>query len=138
MSYRTFFYRSVAALILGVIMLFVPGITMNVLVQLIGAFILFTGLATLVVAYRQAHNLFLSFGGVAAIVCVVLGTILLCMPAVFANFVISLFGIILLAVGLLQVVNTANMRNEIASFRFYTYITARASCYINHLCSSHK
>ncbi len=119
MSYRTFFYRSIAALVLGVIMLIVPGISMNVLVQLIGAFILFTGLATLIVAYRQPHNLFLSFGGISAIVCIVFGTVLLCLPGKFAGVVIALFGILLLAVGLFQIVNTANMRNEIKSYRFY-------------------
>ena len=119
MSYRTFFYRSIAALVLGVFLILNPRVTMNMLVQLIGAFILFTGLATLIVAYRQPHNLFLSFGGISAIVCIVFGAILLCLPGKFANMIIVLFGLLLLVVGLFQIVNTANMRNEIKNFKFY-------------------
>lgn len=119
MSYRTFFYRSIAALVLGVFLIINPGVSMNMLVQLIGAFVLFTGLVTLIVAYRQPHNLLLSFGGISAIVCIVFGAVLLCFPGKFANMVIVLFGLLLLIVGIFQVVNTANMRNELKSFKFY-------------------
>ncbi len=118
-SYRTYFYRSIAALIVGVIMLFVPNDTLHTLVMLIGAFILLAGIGTAISAYRSNHNLFLSLGGVAALVSVVLGIVLISRPDVFVNMVVVLFGILLLFVGLLQIINVANMRRDINHPRFY-------------------
>jgi len=118
-SYRTFYYRSIAALIVGIVALFVPNDTLNVLVMLIGAFILLAGVGTAITAHRMKHNLLLSLAGVASIVTIVIGVALILRPDLFLKMVITVFAIILILVGLLQIVNVANMRSEIQSAKFY-------------------
>lgn len=118
-SYRTFFYRSIAALIVGIVALFVPQDTLNVLVMLIGGFILIAGIGTAISAQRLKHNFLLSLAGVASIVTIVIGIALIMRPDLFLKMVIVVFGIVLIVVGLLQISNVANMRSEIQNAKFY-------------------
>ena len=118
-SYRTFYYRSIAALIIGVVALFVPNDTLHTLVMLIGAFILISGIGTAYTAHKSGHNLLFSLGGTASVVSVGIGILLLVKPEFFVNIMVTLFGILLLVIVLLQIINVANLRNELKSSRFY-------------------
>ena len=118
-SYRTFYYRSIAALIVGIVALFVPKDTLNVLVMLIGGFILLAGVGTAISARRLKHNLLLSLAGVASIVTIIIGVALITRPDLFLKMVITVFGIVLMVVGLLQIINVANIRSEIGHVKFY-------------------
>jgi len=118
-SYRTYFYRSLAALVVGIIMLFVPNDTLNTLVRLIGLFVLLAGVGTAITAHYASHNLLSSMGGIASIVSIVIGILLISRPDFFVDMVITLLGVLLLIFGLIQIVNVANMRNEISHPRFF-------------------
>ena len=118
-SYRTFYFRSVAALLVGIVALFVPNDTFDALVQLIGAFILIAGLGTAYSAHKSGHNLLYSLVGTASIVSITIGILLLVRPGFFVNMVVTLFGVLLIVVGLLQVINVANLRSKIERPRFY-------------------
>lgn len=118
-SYRTYFYRSIAALIVGIVALFVPNDTLNTLVMLIGALIVLSGLGTAYTAHRSGHNLLYSLGGIASIVSIIIGILLVAKPDFFLSMVITLFGVLLILVGLLQIINVANLRNELSNTKFY-------------------
>lgn len=118
-SYRTFYYRSIAALIIGIVALFVPNDTLNTLVMLIGAFIVISGIGTAYTAHKSGHNLLFSLGGTASVVSIIIGILLIAKPDFFLNMIVTLFGVLLIIVGLLQIINVANLRNEITHTKFY-------------------
>ncbi len=118
-SYRTFYYRSILALVVGVIALFVPNDTLQFLVRLIGGFVLLAGVGTFVAVYRSDKNLLFSLGGTAAIVSMVIGVCLIARPDFFIKMIVSFLGIMMIIVGFLQIVNGVNMRGEIAHAKFY-------------------
>lgn len=118
-SNRTFYYRSLAALLAGIVALIVPNDAFDALVQLIGAFILLAGIGTAYSAHKSGHNLMYSLVGTASIVSISIGLLLIVKPGFFVNMVITLFGILLIVVGLLQIINVANLRSQIVRPRFY-------------------
>lgn len=118
-SHRTFYFRSIAALVLGIVALFVPNDTLHTLVQLIGALIVISGIGSAYTAHKSGHNLLFSLGGTASIVSICIGILLLVKPEFFVNMMVTLFGVLLILVGLLQIINVANLRGEINNSRFY-------------------
>lgn len=118
-SYRTFYYRSILALVVGIVALFVPNDTVQTLVQLIGGFIVLSGVGAAYAAHKSGHNLLFSLGGTSSIVSVLIGILLLARPDFFVNMMVTLFGILLIIVGVLQIINVANLRNELSRPRFY-------------------
>lgn len=119
LSYRTYIYRSIAALIFGIVALFVPNDTVNALVVLIGIFVLLAGLGTAYVSYKATHNLAYSFGGISSIVSILFGILLIVKPTIFVHFVMSLIGVILIFVGSLQIINVASVRSKLKQSKFY-------------------
>ena len=119
LSYRTFYFRSIAALIIGIVALFVPHDTLNTLVRLIGIFILLAGLATAYSAYKASHNILLSLSGIAAIVSIILGSTFITRPDIFIKIIVVLFGVLLVFVGLLQIVNVSTMKTNTKNRKFF-------------------
>ena len=118
-SYRTYLYRSIAALILGIVALFVPNDTIQTLVVIIGIFVLLAGLGTAYAAHKAEHNFLISLGGIASVVSIVLGIFLIVRPSFFVELVMTLFGVLLMFVGLLQIINVASVRTQLNQSRFY-------------------
>lgn len=120
LSHRTFFYRSIAALIIGLVAIFVPNNTLNFLVVLVGCFILLAGIGTAFTAYKAKHNILLSLGGVASIVSIIIGGILISKPDFFIKMIVAIFGIVLIIVGLMQIINVTTIRTQLKNPSFYT------------------
>lgn len=119
-SYHSNFYRSIAALIIGILVLFMkPDEVPSKLVILIGVFVLLSGIGTALAAYRSEHNLVKSMAGSTAIISLIFGVLLIVRPDWFVNFIISLFGIVLLLVGIMQLANVIGVKKNLQNLTFY-------------------
>ncbi|WP_236538874.1 HdeD family acid-resistance protein [Spiractinospora alimapuensis] len=109
-----FVVRGILAIIFGLLAVFWPGITLLVLVILLGAYLLVDGLFAIYHAFthRQEHRprWWLVFQGVLS---VVLGALLLIWPTSGVLALVIVFGIWALASGIAQAVAAVQLRKEI-------------------------
>ncbi|WP_241962916.1 HdeD family acid-resistance protein [Thalassorhabdomicrobium marinisediminis] len=106
--------RGLAAIAFGVAAFVWPGLTLSLLVMLFGAYILFDGIVGTVDAIRyrdQMDNwLFWLFEGVLGIV---VGLLMLFMPAVTAFFLVILIAVWSILGGVLRIVAAVQLRKKI-------------------------
>lgn len=109
-----FVVRGALAIIFGLIAVFWPGITLLVLVILIGAYLLVDGVFAVYHAFAHRHEhrprWWLVFQGVLS---VLLGALLLIWPTSGVLALVIVFGIWALASGIAQVVAAIQLRKEI-------------------------
>lgn len=96
-------FRAAAAIILGAVMVAMPDSSLEVLVQILAAMLIASGLVS--VAYGIANR---ASGGLGlmifnSVVDILLGILIFCFPAFVASFIIIVLGIALLALGLMQI-----------------------------------
>ncbi len=118
-SHRSFYYRSIAALIVGIVALFVPRDTLQTLVRLIGLFVLFAGVGTALAMRKEGHSLLHSFTGTAAFVSIFIGLFLVVRPGLFVKVIVTVLGVVLVFVGLMQLLNVVRIRKSIQNVTFY-------------------
>ncbi len=119
LSHRTYIYRSVVALLIGLAVLFIPNDALNTIVILMGVFILFAGLGTAIVAYRSSQNFFVGLGGTSSIVSIIVGMLFILNPSFFINMILVILGLILFILGVFQLTNVYQMRKELRNASFY-------------------
>lgn len=113
--------RAVAALGIGVIMVAVPDRAMSLVVQIIAAFFIASGIVSFF--YGLAHRKENALGILAfnAVVDVLIGVLLFCYPGIVATIIIYLIGIVLLVFGILQIVALVGA-SGILGFGFMAFI----------------
>lgn len=100
--------RGLLTLVLGCALLFWPGFTAGLIVKLIAAFLLATGLITLVFAFNAAsktHTTIPVMVGVNVAVYTIFGLLVFLFPNFFLSLIAFLFGAILLVAGVTQIIN---------------------------------
>lgn len=109
-DYKNSMYRSVLAIILGLVVMLWPGAAIKYIIMLIGIIFLVTGLISFIVSYqnkdKQSGGL-TSFSGIGSIV---LGVLLLCIPSSFATIFMFLLGFVLVIAAIGQFVTLAAAR----------------------------
>ncbi len=105
--------RGFIFLLLGVALLFWPASMLNLIVQLIAAFLIATGLITLLFTLKAKskeqesgqRSILSSFATVNVVVYICFGALIFIFPGFFVSILVFLFGVILLMLGMGQLAN---------------------------------
>ncbi len=102
--------RALVALAVGVMMVMNPNEALTTVVKIFAAFMLASGLVSLVVGLKDRKNGSLPLMSFNAIVDVLIGLVLFIMPGFVAKFIIYLIGFSLLAFGAVQLIALTSAR----------------------------
>jgi len=105
--------RALAALAVGVMMVVSPGNAFASVVKIIAAFLLATGLVSLISGLRDKVNNTLPIMAVNAAVNISIGIVLFIFPGFVAGFIIYLIGFALLVFGIMQLVTLFSARGVV-------------------------
>lgn len=103
---RTSLLRGVVAAVLGCFLLFYPSFTSGLIIKLIAAFLIATGLATLLFAYRSLEGENKTLPTMVIInvtIYLVFGILIFVYPNFFLELIAFLFGAVLLVCGISQI-----------------------------------
>lgn len=95
--------RALIAIVIGVMMVLRPDNALAVVVKVIAAFILASGLVSLVVGLKNRNNGSLPLMSFNAVVDIIIGLVLFSFPEFVARFIIYLIGFVLLGFGIMQI-----------------------------------
>lgn len=102
--------RSLVALAVGIMMVSVPDKALTTVVKVIAAFLLASGVVSLLVGLKDKEKNSLPLMSFNAVVDVALGLFLFMFPGFVAKFIIYLIGFVLLGFGALQIVALLGIR----------------------------
>lgn len=111
-------WRSILAILVGLIMIFMPGLTILYIVILIGIMLLLSGITSLVTYYSSRKNdsgdivRAMSYDGIVSLV---FGLAIVIFPSFFVEILMIVLGVVLLiaAIGQFTVLSAANRRVRI-------------------------
>lgn len=95
--------RAVIAIALGAVMVSFPGTSLEIIVKIVAAFLIASGVVSLAFGLANRANGGLSLMITNTVVDIVLGIIVFCYPAQVANVVMLLLGIALMVFGIFQI-----------------------------------
>ena len=107
------FMRAVIALAIGVMMVLSPANALTTVVKIIAAFMLASGVVSLVVGLKDREKGSLPLMSFNALVDLVIGLLLFLFPGVVARFMIYLIGFVLLVFGIVQIVALLSARRVV-------------------------
>ena len=111
------YIRAVVAILLGAIFVIWPDISVNYIVQFIGASLVIIGLIPLISSMRNKQAVFLSANGVFD---VLLGIVLLAMPSFFVSLIMLVIGLFFITFGIGQLTNLFNAKKySSVAWRYY-------------------
>ena len=96
--------RALIALAIGIMMVLSPDNALTTVVKVIAAFILASGIVSLIVGLKEKKNGSLPLMSFNAVVDVIIGLVLFSFPGFVAKFIIYLIGFVLLGFGIMQIV----------------------------------
>lgn len=103
-------YRSILAIILGIVLVVWPGTALRYIIMLIGVLFLITGLIAFIMSNRKREDhrkSLIPFSGIGSMA---LGLLLLCLPSTFATIFMFILGFILVIGAVGQFVTLAAAR----------------------------
>lgn len=102
------FLRALVAIAIGVVMVVSRTDAMVLAVRIIAAFLLASGIVSLVVGYRDRQNNQLPLMGVNGIVDIVIALLVFIFPHFVAGLIVYLIGFVLLGFGIFQLITLAS------------------------------
>ena len=96
-------FRALIALAIGVMMVLRPDNALTTVVKVIAAFILASGLVSLIVGLKNRKDGSLPLMSFNAVVDIIIGLVLFSFPGFVARFIIYLIGFVLLGFGIMQI-----------------------------------
>lgn len=106
--------RALVALGTGIVMVADPNEALTVVVKIIAAFFLASGLVSLIFGLKEKERGFLPILSFNAVVDILLGAAMFAFPGFIAKFIIYLIGFVLLAFGLVQIMGLVSAKRVIA------------------------
>src|SRR5665647_281823 len=97
-------FRGILTIALGCVLLFVPGLTMQTVIIIIGAMLILSGLITLILSNRKKNRTVNGFLSAQGIMNVLFGIVFVASPSVIVKVFVFFLGIILLIMGLFQLI----------------------------------
>ena len=94
--------RSVVAIVLGVVMIALPSDSLEILVKVLAAMLIASGLVSAIFGIRSRQSGVLGLMLFNSIVDVLIGVLMFCYPSFVAGFLVIVLGALLLGMGLLQ------------------------------------
>ena len=107
------FMRAVIALAIGVMMVVSPANALTTVVKIIAAFMLASGVVSLVVGLKDKEKGSLPLMSFNALVDLLLGLLMFIFPGVIARFMIYLIGFVLLVFGIVQLLALISARRAV-------------------------
>lgn len=95
--------RAVAAIALGIVMIAMPESSLVVLVKILAAILIASGLVSVVFGIMNRDNGGLGLMVFNSVVDIILGILMFCFPSFVASFIIIVLGVALLCMGLFQI-----------------------------------
>ena len=105
--------RALVALVIGIMMVVSPANALTTVVKIIAAFLLASGVVSLVVGLKDKEKGSLPLMSFNAVVDVVLGLLMFVFPGLIAKFMIYLIGFVLLAFGAVQIAALVSARKVV-------------------------
>ena len=105
--------RALIALVIGIMMVVSPANALTTVVKIIAAFLLASGVVSLVVGLKDKEKGSLPLMSFNAVVDVVLGLLMFVFPGLIAKFMIYLIGFVLLAFGTVQIAALVSARKVV-------------------------
>lgn len=105
--------RALIALVIGIMMVVSPANALTTVVKIIAAFLLASGVVSLVVGLKDKEKGSLPLMSFNAVVDVVLGLLMFVFPGLIAKFMIYLIGFVLLAFGAVQIAALVSARKVV-------------------------
>ena len=113
--------RALIALAIGIMMVLRPDNALTTVVKVIAAFILASGIVSLIVGLKEKKNGSLPLMSFNAVVDVIIGLVLFSFPGFVAKFIIYLIGFVLLGFGIMQILALVSAK-RVAGFGLSTFI----------------
>ena len=109
------YYKSIIALVLGIVLVVWPESAVNLIIIVLGALALLFGTVSIVVSLKKEESesnkkSLLTMNGLAS---VVLGLVLIIFPTFFAGVVMFLFGAMLLVSGVFEISNLVSLKKSV-------------------------
>ena len=105
--------RALIALVIGIMMVLSPANALTTVVKIIAAFMLASGVVSLVVGLKDKEKGSLPLMSFNALVDLILGLLMFIFPGVIAKFMIYLIGFVLLAFGIVQILALISARRAV-------------------------
>jgi uncharacterized membrane protein HdeD (DUF308 family) len=106
---RNAYIRGVLSMALGSLLLFVPGLTMQTVMIVIGIMLLVSGLVTMILSNLKKKGAMSGFLSTQGIVNVLFGIVFISSPSVMVKVFVIFLGIILLIMGFVQLMGAFGM-----------------------------
>ncbi|NEW83605.1 MAG: hypothetical protein GZ094_14735 [Mariniphaga sp.] len=103
---RNSLFRGILTIALGCILLFVPGLTMQTVIIIIGTMLLLSGLVTLILSNRKKARSVNGFWSAQGIMTILFGIVFIASPSVMVKVFVVFLGIILLILGFFQLLSS--------------------------------
>jgi len=103
---RNSLFRGILTIALGSILLFVPGLTMQTVVIIIGSMLVISGLVTLILANRKRGGSTSGLWSAQGTMTILFGIIFMASPSVMVKIFVVFLGIILSILGFFQLVGS--------------------------------
>ena len=114
-------FRALAATIVGIIMVSVPQTALIIVVKVIAALLIASGVVSLVFGFINRANGALALMGFNTVINILLGILIFANPEMVAKFAVVLIGIVLLVLGLFQIAALVSASN-ILNLSFWVFI----------------
>jgi uncharacterized membrane protein HdeD (DUF308 family) len=116
-----FFINGLIAIILGLVLLFVPGGTIHLAVRIFGVILLIAGLGMFYTAYQnmKSKKTYVLIMG-ESIIAIIAGAIVAIYPGRSLELFLNLVGIWAVALGLLQIIVAVQMKKKVRNHTLFT------------------
>jgi uncharacterized membrane protein HdeD (DUF308 family) len=103
---RNSLLRGMGTIVLGSILLFVPGLTMQTVIIIIGSMLVLSGLITLILSNRKKKGSVSGLWSAQGVMTVLFGIVFIVSPSVMVKVFVVFLGIILLILGFFQLLGS--------------------------------
>jgi len=107
---RNSLFRGILTIALGSILLFVPGLTMQTVIIIIGLMLVLSGLVTLILSNRRRAKSLNGLWSAQGIMTILFGIVFIASPSVMVKVFVVFLGIILLILGFFQLAGSLGTR----------------------------
>ncbi len=113
--------RALTAIAIGVVMVISKTNALELAVRIIAAFLLASGIVSLIVGYRNRSNGTMSLMGFNGVVDIILGLVLFMFPGFVAGLLIYLIAFVLICFGLFQIIGLLSA-NRVMSVGLWSFV----------------
>jgi len=130
---KTTLYKGILTIILGSVLLFVPGLTLKAVMIIIGVMLLLSGVVTMILSNTKKTGSMVRFFSAQGMVSVLFGIVFIASPTMMVKVFVFILGIILLIMGFFQLIGAmGTLSRSVASWIYFliAVLTLAAGIYL--------